>query len=207
MNQSSHFLLRINLAPLVPMKDVVMMEPTCNLLKSICRLMKPVESLNISQKLFGIRLASLESMSQSLTALRLQPWLENRYGNRHTETTRSGFLSSTANCEISRINGDRHIPGDIRYIMLGGLLIPECWDNIDINTESIDDFYREITVHSLIKNQDEQYVLGQVLIVIEKHPSCMSNEAVYVHAIQTFDQQLYVIAQTFILYKGKVNNS
>ncbi|VDI09499.1 Hypothetical predicted protein [Mytilus galloprovincialis] len=145
MNQSSHFLLRINLAPLVPMKDVVMMEPTCNLLKSICRLMKPVESLNISQRLFGIRLASLESMSQSLTAPRLQPWLENHYGNRHTKTTRSGRSMTYSldffqvqQTEISRINGDRHIPGDIRYIMLEGLLIPECWDNIDIITETID---------------------------------------------------------------------
>ncbi|CAC5420133.1 unnamed protein product [Mytilus coruscus] len=62
----------------------------------------------------------------------------NAHGFCVTYTELRRYLTSVANHEISRISGDRYIPGGIRSISEGGRLIQEGSDNIDINAETLD---------------------------------------------------------------------
>mgnify|MGYP007024910540 CR=1 FL=1 len=72
----------------------------------------------------------------------------NAHGFCVTYTELRRYLTSVANHEISRISGDRYIPGGIRPISEGGRLIQEGSDNIDINAETIDG---KNTFHSLAR--------------------------------------------------------
>ena len=63
----------------------------------------------------------------------------NTHGFCVTYTELRIYLTSVANHDISRIGGDRYIPGCIRPISEGGQLIQEGSDNIDINAATIDE--------------------------------------------------------------------
>jgi hypothetical protein len=49
------------------------------------------------------------------------------------------YITSLANCEIDRFGNKVHVPNGIRSVAEGRYLVQQGSDNIDINTETVDD--------------------------------------------------------------------